>query len=319
MAFFLRVMLFFIKVGMLFVPQDKYAEKIRAIPDMDAKNAGTDLKGWEYRKLLSPDGFFVHRYYYYPSSKPDAPVFLFFHGLNLDGRTFMNLRGLADQWQLVAYDLPEQAGRYQGHFEDFMDIVNEFIELMDIRTCCLCGVSFGGSIALRLAASHPEIDAQRLVLASTAIIGVSKSEKRERRRMAAWVEKQPDYKLYWFMEKVFERSARQYDDPDTGRTVLEILRVKHPSFYRQVGVSMGDYDAGVDARKVKCPVLWLMGDKDNLFSDRQIRRIKEYVPQAEFEVVKGGTHAMVLTRGEEIAGRIRSFCVRHCPVERTSE
>jgi pimeloyl-ACP methyl ester carboxylesterase len=312
MGALLRIALLFIKIGMAFAPEDKYNEKIRQIPEMDVKNNGFDLKGWEYKTISSHDGSFVHHYYYYPSSKSDAPVFLLFHGLNLDGRTFMNLKSLSDQFQLVAYDLPEKTELYQGNFEDFMKIVNEFVELMQIKSCCLCGVSFGGSIALRLAASNPDINAQRLILASTAITGASKSEKRERRRMAEWVKKQPDYKLYWFMEKVFERSARNYDDPDSGRTVLEILRVKNPSFYRQVGASMGDYDPVADAVKVKCPVLWLMGDKDKMFSEKARGRIKTYMPQAEFEIVKGGTHAMVLTMGEDIAKRIRAFCLRHC-------
>jgi pimeloyl-ACP methyl ester carboxylesterase len=309
----LRILFFFLKLAMLFVPEQKYTEKVKQVKGMDEKNAGCDLHGWEYRKIAAPQSGFVHRYYYYPSTKPDAPVFLFFHGLNLDGRTFMNLTSLSDRWQLVAYDLPEQTDRYTGDFKEFMEIVNEFVALMQIKTCCLCGVSFGGSIALRLAASHPDIDAQRLVLASTAIVGTTKGEKRERRRMADWIGRQPDYKLYWFMEKAFEREARKQDEPDTARSVLDVLRVKHPAFYRQVGMSMGDYDAGVDARKVKCPVLWLMGEKDNLFSAKQIQKIKEYVPQAEFEVVKGGTHAMVYVRGEEIAARISDFCVRHCP------
>ncbi|MBD3391598.1 MAG: alpha/beta fold hydrolase [Chitinivibrionales bacterium] len=311
----LRLLVLILRIGMLFVPEQKYTERMKHIEGPDEKNSGHDLHGWEYRKVEAPRSGFVHRYYYYPPRTPNAPVFLFFHGLNLDGRTFLHLKGLADKWELIAYDLPEETDRYTGDFEDFMMIVEEFVDVMDIKRCCVCGVSFGGSIALRLAASHPEIEAQRLVLASTAIVGTSPGEKRERRRMARWVGRQPDYKLYWFMEKVFERQARQYDEPDTARSVLDILRIKHPAFYRQVGVSMGGYDAAGDAKKVKCPVLWLMGDEDDLFSDKQIRKIKEYVPHAEFEVVEGGTHAMVYMRGEEIEKRIRDFCVHHCPVE----
>jgi pimeloyl-ACP methyl ester carboxylesterase len=75
---------------------------------------------------------------------------------------------------------------------------------------------------------------------------------------------------------------------------------------------MGDYDPVADAVKIKCPVLWLMGDKDKMFSQKAKGRIKMYIPQAEYEIVKGGTHAMVLTRGEEIARIIRAFCAKHC-------
>ena len=307
MAVILRILVVFLKIGMAFVPEQKYVDKIRNIPDMDTKNKGFNLQGWDYRKLESPTGKFIHHYYYYPSSKADAPVFLLFHGLNLDGRTFLNLRKLSENYQLIAYDLPEKTDLYKGDFADFMIMVNEFVDLMEIRDCNVCGVSFGGSIALRLAVSRPDIKVRNLVLASTAIIGTTKSEQRERRRMSEWLKKQPDYKLYWFMEKVFERSARNYDDADTGRAVIEILRVKNPAFYRQVGVSMGTYDAREDAQKLACPVLWMLGDKDNLFSRKQLRKINTYVPHARIEVIHGGTHAMVLTRGEEIADKMQEF------------
>jgi hypothetical protein len=66
-------------------------------------------------------------------------------------------------------------------------------------------------------------------------------------------------------------------------------------------------------------VLWLMGEKDRLFSDKQKNSIKQYVPQAEFEIIKNGTHAMVYVQGEEIAGRIKDFCVRYCPVEQEGD
>jgi hypothetical protein len=61
-----------------------------------------------------------------------------------------------------------------------------------------------------------------------------------------------------------------------------------------------------------------MGDKDKMFSEKAKGRIKTYMPQAEFEIVKGGTHAMVLTRGEEIAKIIRGFCQRHCKADLNS-
>jgi pimeloyl-ACP methyl ester carboxylesterase len=88
--------------------------------------------------------------------------------------------------------------------------------------------------------------------------------------------------------------------------------MKHPQFYRQVAVSMATHDAGDDARRVTCPVRMLQGDSDEVFTQKQVARIRELMPQTEFEVVEGGTHSMVYTRGDEVAGRIRDFCMRHC-------
>ena len=114
MGYTLRILLFFLKIAMLFVPEQKYTERMKQVESMDKKNAGCDLNGWEYCSTTAPQSGFVHRYYHYPSKVPGAPVFLFFHGLNLDGRTFMHLTELADTWELIAYDLPEQTQRYRG-------------------------------------------------------------------------------------------------------------------------------------------------------------------------------------------------------------
>ena len=56
---------------------------------------------------------------------------LLFHGLNLDGRTFLNVHSLSSDFRLNAYDLPVQCDRYHGKFDDFMKLVNEFIDLAD--------------------------------------------------------------------------------------------------------------------------------------------------------------------------------------------
>jgi pimeloyl-ACP methyl ester carboxylesterase len=307
--FMFRVILFFLKIGMAFVPQDKYEAKLAQIKGPDEKNIGCDLQGWEYLTLTDTATGFVHRYYRFPSKKENAPVFLLFHGLNLDGRTFLNQKDLADEYELIAYDLPENTPRYKGQFTDFTDIVDEFIALKGIKACCVAGVSFGGSIALHLAANHPQIKIGRLVLISTGLVGDDKGSKKQNKSMATWVEKQPDYKLYWMMERLFQNAKS-----DTSGGIDKILRVKHPDFYRQVGKSMGTYNAVEDAKKLTCPVLWLLGDKDNLFSANQQDRILATVPQAEFKVIKDGTHSMVFTRAPEINALIEDFCHRH-PLE----
>jgi pimeloyl-ACP methyl ester carboxylesterase len=57
----------------------------------------------------------------------------------------------------------------------------------------------------------------------------------------------------------------------------------------------------------------LIGDKDNLFSKKQAKKVKEYIPHAEFEVIEGGGHGMVYECGEVIARRIEAFQESHCP------
>jgi pimeloyl-ACP methyl ester carboxylesterase len=308
----IRSALVVLKIGMLFVPQQKYIHKLEAIPTEETKNISTDLRGWEYCSLPSPDSSFVHHYYRLPSKKTDAPVFLFFHGLNLDGRTFLNLKSLANEWELIAYDLPDKTARYQGQFTDFTDMIEEFVRLKKIRDCTVCGVSFGGGLALHLTAEHPEFGVKNLALISTGIVGGTPADQKRNHKMADWIGNQPDYKIFWLMEKLHRQSERSFAK-DTVSGIKEILRVKHPTFYRQVALSMEGFNAATLAQKVTCPVLVLFGDKDNMFTTKQVDAIKENIPQAQIVTIHNGTHSMVYTMGDTIAAKIRSFTSANPP------
>jgi pimeloyl-ACP methyl ester carboxylesterase len=297
----------------LFVDQAKYEAKVAAIPSMEAKHAGFDLEGWEYLSAPARNGDYVHRYYRYASQHKDAPTLLFIHGLNLDGRTFMRLKPLAKDWTLVAYDLPERCPLYKGSFDDFRAVLDDFVAQYPDSLAGVGGVSFGGGPAMHLAANNPRLKNTRLMLISTTMVNASKQQRDQTRAMNAWVSKMPDYKLYWVMETMVARSAKDLiaDSSETGRNVLTVLGLKHPDFYRQVARSMGSYMAPDDARKVTCPTLMLMGTRDDLFKTEQDSMMRAFIPQLEYEIVPGGTHSMAFQRGEEVSRHIDAFLRRH--------
>jgi pimeloyl-ACP methyl ester carboxylesterase len=302
-----RGLLKLIKFGLRFTSASDCSEKINRIPSAEQKNLGFDLQGWEYHALASPSSGDPHHYYRCPPPKRNAPVFLFFHGLNLDGRTFLNLSGLAEHWELIAYDLPEKTDRYQGRFDDFMTLVDEFISLMKISSCSVCGVSFGGAIALSLASHHPSLQVQQLALISTGLFNISEQERLRNRRIADWVQSLTDSQLYWLVEKIHWLYTHRFARGSLG-SAEKILSVKQPSFYRQVFGALSDFNGARYVADIRCPVLVLSGDRDRFFSRGQVEAIKQHIPDARLHLIKGGTHSMVFTQGEEISRRIRAFC-----------
>lgn len=311
MGVIFRIVFFLLRLGIAFVPEDEYTAKVESIQSLDEKNGGADLNGWEYRTITEPNSGFVHRYYQHASSRPDAPVMLFFHGMNLDGRTFLYLDDLADRWELIAYDIPETTIRYTGHFDDFMEITNEFVDLLDREICMVCGVSFGGGIAVRLAAERRDLGIKRLVLISTMPNAMTEEERERNRSAAAWLRSLPDYKVYWLMETLTGLAMRNFENSKhKKRTVGQIMRMKHIDYYRQASESLWRYDGAAYARRVDRPTLVLVGSKDRVVKPEAAREYLDYIPRARFEVIEGGTHAMSYQRGEEIAERIGAFCTQ---------
>lgn len=268
-------------------------------------SVGVSYEGWEYREFESQDSGFTHRYFYYPGPSRDAPAFIFLHGLIFDGRNFINTKTLGDKWQLIAYDFPESTNAYRGDMNDFRFLLDDFLDALNIDTIFLCGVSFGGGIAARYAASHAR-RVKALILVSTFIMNALPSDRIKSRQLARILLKQPDYKLYWLLGKILSRSFRKRNNPLAD--ARELVRIKNLDWYRQVIKAITTCEGPEDAVQIKCPVLNLYGSKDRTVSLKSARSIQQFIPQSKFEIINDGSHAMMYLQGELLSEKIRSFC-----------
>ncbi len=298
---------FALRVLLLFADKQEYSAKVAELPSMAEKHAEAAIDGWEYRTLAAHNGNYRHDYFFYPSPKQDAPVLLLIHGLNLDGRTFLNVTKLAEHWQLVAYNLPERCPLYRGQYDDWRAVIDDFITHYPDSITAVAGVSFGGGMAIHVAANHPGV--KRLFLLSTTILNATEEQRRQSRTMGNWVGSLPDYKIYYLMKTLIERNEdRLAEAAWNGRDVRDVLDMKRPDFFRQVALSMDDYDPHEDAPRVTCPTYVLIGSEDGLYASDHEQMMRRYLPRLEYEVLTGGTHSMVYLRGEQIADRIIAFC-----------
>jgi pimeloyl-ACP methyl ester carboxylesterase len=264
--------------------------------------------GWIYKEITSPFSGCTHRYLYHPGPKTNAPLFLFLHGLVFDARNFINLYKLSDTWQLVAYDFPESTAIYRGDMNDFRFLIDDFLDTLNIDTLYLCGVSFGGSIATRFAAAHPR-RVIALVLASSFIINSTTGDRIKSRELARFFLKHPDYKLHWLIQKILKRALNGKNNPLS--SLKEMIQVKNIDWYRQVIRSITTCEGTEDAVEINCPVLALNGDKDRLVSLSHARSIPQYIPHAQFDIIKGANHAMMYFQGEYLSEKIHTFCSQY--------
>ncbi len=293
-----------------FVPLKKYKARAAAATE-DTKNAPdfTDselYRGWERREVCSADGSFIHRYYEHPSARADAPTLLMLHGLVLDGRSCFNLRSLAEDSRLITYDFPETWAGYQGKMSDFIELLDDFVDVLKLDTFSLAGVSFGGMVAIRWTATLPPNRLRSLILIATRIPGYTKEQRRQSREAQAIVERYADYRLFWVQEKAEKLYLRRFKGDDRAR-MAEVLRPKSIDFYRQATMALVGCDGGEDARKISAPVLYLLGTKDEMIPQESAEEIQEAIPNARIERISGEGHVMTYLRGDKIAKRISTF------------
>lgn len=289
------------------VSEEEYVAKLESIKTMDEKNEGFDLMGWAYEKKESSELDIVHRYYHYPSLKENAPVIVFLHGLNIDGRVFIHLKELASKYELVAYDFPDTTDLYTGSMEDYVLLLNDFFREMKYNSIILGGVSFGGITSIHYYASERNVNIDKLILISTIPGGMTEKNRRQVRMSARMIKDLPDYKLYFILEKLIERDSvviesKAYPNMQT------FVKVKNIDWYREVVNSLYGYNASEDAEKIECPVLALHGEDDKTVDVNTSKKIiEEYIPQSEYIVIPGGNHGVVYEKGEEVAALIQEF------------
>ncbi len=282
-------------------------QKLEAIKTMDEKHEGFDLLGWSYEKKVSSNLDIVHRYYYYPSKIDDAPVIVFLHGLSIDGRLFLQLNELADEYELISYDFPDTSDLYTGNMEDFVLILNDFFYEMNFDDIILAGTSFGGIIAIKYYASDKNVNIAKIILMATLPGGITSRDRRRMRIVARMIDGLPDYKFYFILEKLLERdsvvtASIAYPNLST------FVSVKNIDWYRQVVNSLNGYNASSDALNVDCPVLAIHGEEDETVDvDVSKEIISEYIPQSKFIIIPAGNHGIVYERSAEVAGFIREF------------
>lgn len=75
---------------------------------------------------------------------------------------------LAKEWRVIPCSLPGEpgGGGVNGSFDSFVDNVDRVLDSAGVESAVICGVSFGGFIALRYAAARPH-RTQALILVST--------------------------------------------------------------------------------------------------------------------------------------------------------
>jgi len=136
------------------------------------------------QKQLIIRGFLIN--YYVEEGRTDSAL-IFLHGWRQSGAVWGPLMSeLAEKgFSVYALDLPgfgkSEVPRSPFSLQDYCEIVKEFIERLNLRDVSLVGHSFGGRVAIKLAATSPLI-LKKLVLVDSA--GMRPKRKTAKRFLA---------------------------------------------------------------------------------------------------------------------------------------
>lgn len=215
-------------------------------------------------------------------------------------------RRLAKEYRVYVFSrrnlLPE-------HFStrDMAKDIAEAMDLLEIHSAYVLGVSMGGMIAQYLAIDYPE-KVDKLVLAVT----LAKQNDTVQEALCAWKElaERGDYK--GLMIDVAERS---YSEKRLKRIrwMYSLLgNAGKPKNYQRFLVQLeacGNHDAFGELNKIKCPTLVIGGREDRIVTGRSSGEISGQIPDSRLHMYKELGHG-AYEEARDFQRRIIAFCRR---------
>jgi 3-oxoadipate enol-lactonase len=214
---------------------------------------------------------------------------------------------LRDKFRVLRYDqrghgaTDAPAGRYP--FDTLLADALGLLDALSIKTAHFAGLSMGGATALGLAEKHPERFGRIIICDSPCQSTPQSSAQWEERivvarekGMAALVE--PTIGR-WFPAETVAKNPPHLDK------VRGMIRDTPVNGFIGCAAALADHNYVSAIASVKCPVLFLVGEKDA--PGPAMRKLNEKLPGSHFVELPGAGHISNMDRPAEFTRAIRDF------------
>lgn len=239
------------------------------------------------------------------------PLVLLHGGFGFDSRSWRRqLDALSDAFTVVAWDAPG-CGRSSDppstfRLPDYADCLAGFIDALGLSRPHVCGLSFGGALALQLFDRHPAVP-RRLVLAG-AYAGWAGSlpldeVSRRLARLGADMQRPPKEWIPSYLPGMLTEAA----PPEMVEEVKTLMSGVRPSANQAMLQAMAEADLRGVLPRVDVPTLLLYGDQDARSPLEVGRSLHEAIPGSSLVVLSGVGHLSSFEGADQFNREVRSF------------
>ena len=222
-----------------------------------------------------------------------GPTLLCLHGIGSSSASFdPQFDELAAELRILAWDAPGYAGSADPEqpldLDGFADAAATVLEQRTTGPAHVLGVSWGGVIAMRLAARRPDL-VRSLVLADS-----SRGSGRDAEQAAAMRARAAELADLGPAEFARRRGPRLVSGAAPAELVDRVIRTMAASVrlpgYGYAAASMADVDLSADLAAVKVPTLVLCGLEDAVTGVAESQALAGGIPDAVFVTIRGAGH-----------------------------
>ncbi|WP_420617722.1 alpha/beta fold hydrolase [Candidatus Poriferisocius sp.] len=223
----------------------------------------------------------------------EGDVVLFLHGLGGSRMAWEpQIEALSHGWRCVAWDMPgygASAPISPLAFEAIADAIAELLDILDVESAHLCGLSFGGHHALHTALRHPN-RVKSLVLADTsAAFGGDGTDPDEWRRLRT-APLDAGLELADIADEVIASiAAPGFRGLERDRTASAMARIPAAGFQAACGL-ITTHDLRHRLDEITAPTLVVVGELDEETPPAYAAEIAEGIAGSRLEVILGAGH-----------------------------
>jgi pimeloyl-ACP methyl ester carboxylesterase len=189
--------------------------------------------------------------------------------------------------------------------QDFVSLVDQFMEQLGIVQAPLVGHSMGGTVSLLVAIQYPQ-RVSRTVVIGSPITGSSLSFllKMFGRRLVAYIVHNNPWILrigFRMLAPLYTRDRRwpEMMDRDLSQTTLESFLMSIASLRRT--------DLRPQLPQIKIPAMGMYGDKDVVVNPQQWRPMLEGIPHTRVERFQNAGHFIMLDEPQKFSETLLDF------------
>lgn len=241
-----------------------------------------------------------------------GPAMVLLHGFILDSRSWRpQLEQLSDCFTVLAWDAPG-AGLSDDPpdafgMSDWADALAGVIAAAGISQAHIVGLSWGGLLAQEFYARHASC-VRSLVLAGTyAGWAGSLSAPMTSERLAAAV-KDSLLPSGAFVQKYLPGMFSDVPLPAIRDELGRIMADFHPAGFRSMATAIAQANTRQLLSSIDVPTLLIWGDADKRSPLPVGEAMREMIPGARLEILKGAGHLANLERPIEFTALVRDFC-----------
>jgi len=189
--------------------------------------------------------------------------------------------------------------------QDFVSLVNQFMEQLGIASAPLVGHSMGGTVSLSIAIQHPE-RARKVVVVSSPIYGSSLALPL---KMAGqgWIAALLFHTMWAFRFGLRVASPFICRDPRFPQMMdSDLTKTTMQSFLMSIA-SLRRTDLRPGLGEITIPVMGMYGDRDNIVDPKQWQPLLKGVPHAQIARWEKARHFVMLDTPQDFMEQLKSF------------